>query len=74
MNWLPASKRAAVCFSVDDVHPAAVAREAHAHARARRLFWFATRRPTMECEWTDGFVARLPPAVTDWELQNGDRM
>jgi GNAT superfamily N-acetyltransferase len=47
---------------------------AHAHARGRRLFWFATRRPSMECEWTEGFLAQLPAAATEWELQNGDRM
>jgi len=47
---------------------------AHAHACGRRLFWFATRRPEMECEWTEGFLAQLPAAATEWELQNGDRM
>jgi len=46
----------------------------HAHAVGRRLFWFATRRPAMECEWTNGSLAQLPLAVTEWELQNGDRM
>ena len=32
--WLPAGKRAAVCLSVDDVHPAPVAFEALGHLRA----------------------------------------
>lgn len=45
-----------------------------AHAQSRRLFWFATRAPEMECEWTDGFLASLPPLVSEWEFQNGDRM
>lgn len=40
MNWLPRSKRAAVCFSVDDVHPASVAREALGHVR-----WLQERHP-----------------------------
>jgi hypothetical protein len=47
---------------------------ARAHAAGRRLFWYTTRRPTIDCEWTDGFAAALPPSVIDWELQNGDRM
>lgn len=47
---------------------------ARAHARGRRLFWFATRPPAFECEWTDGFLASLPPLVTEWAIQNGDRM
>jgi GNAT superfamily N-acetyltransferase len=47
---------------------------ARAHAEGRRLFWYATRPPEMECEWTDGFLAILPPVITEWELQNGDRM
>lgn len=33
MDWLPPGKRAAVCISVDDVHPAAVAFEALGHVR-----------------------------------------
>lgn len=45
-----------------------------AHACGRRLFWFATRRPILECEWTDGFLASLPGVTTGWDLQNGDRM
>ena len=46
---------------------------ARAQARGRRLFWFATRRPAMDCEWTDGFLAHRPVAISDWDLQNGDR-
>lgn len=45
-----------------------------AHARGRRLFWFATHAPTIECEWTGGFLSSLPPVVSGWEIQNGDRM
>src|SRR5262245_28429820 len=33
MSWLPLSKRAAVCFSVDDVHPAPVAGQALGHVQ-----------------------------------------
>lgn len=48
---------------------------ARAHARGRRLFWYTTRQPSMDCEWTDGFVGEFAPAVvSDWVLQNGDRM
>jgi hypothetical protein len=47
---------------------------ARAHAGGRRLFWFATRPPAIECEWTDGFLSSLPPVVSEWEVQNGDRM
>lgn len=47
---------------------------ARAHAAGRRLFWYTTQRPTIACEWTDGFLASLPPAVTSWIFQNGDRM
>lgn len=46
---------------------------ARAHASGRRLFWFAARRPAIDCEWTDGFLAHRPPVVSDWNLQNGDR-
>jgi GNAT superfamily N-acetyltransferase len=46
-----------------------------AHAAGRRLFWFSTTRPAIECEWTDGFLAVVgTSAFSDWELQNGDRM
>jgi GNAT superfamily N-acetyltransferase len=47
---------------------------ARAHAVGRRLFWYTTRPPTMPCEWTEGFVAALPSAAIEWDLQNGDRM
>jgi broad specificity phosphatase PhoE len=48
---------------------------ARAHAAGRRLFWFSLKPPSLACEWTDGFLATFPPAnVSDWELQNGDRM
>jgi hypothetical protein len=48
---------------------------ARAHAGGRRLFWFATERPALECEWTDGFLSSMPaPPVSAWSLQNGDRM
>ncbi|HEX9162552.1 MAG TPA: DUF2334 domain-containing protein [Thermoanaerobaculia bacterium] len=42
MNWPPASKRAAVCFSIDDVHPAPVAAEALGHVR-----WLQPRHPQL---------------------------
>jgi hypothetical protein len=42
MTWLPDSKRAAVCLSVDDVHPAPVAREALAHVQ-----WLQERHPQL---------------------------
>jgi peptidoglycan/xylan/chitin deacetylase (PgdA/CDA1 family) len=42
MSWLPPSKRAAVCFSVDDVHPAPVAREALGHVE-----WLQERHPQL---------------------------
>ena len=42
MNWLPDSKRAAVCFSVDDVHPAPTAAEALGHVR-----WLQERHPQL---------------------------
>jgi hypothetical protein len=42
MTWLPESKRAAVCFSVDDVHPAPVAREALSHVQ-----WLQERHPQL---------------------------
>jgi GNAT superfamily N-acetyltransferase len=47
---------------------------ARAHAAGRRLFWYTTGSPTMSCEWTEGFLASLPSAETEWNLQNGDRM
>ena len=47
---------------------------ARAHAQGRRLFWFATRAPESGCEWTDGFLAGLPPVAGVCEMQNGDRM
>jgi len=40
---------------------------ARAHARGRRLFWYATRPPSIPCEGTNGFVATLPPLHTDWQ-------
>lgn len=56
----------------EGVLPALAAR---AHAAGRRLFWFAMTRPSIECEWTSGFFAELPASsVSDWVLQNGDRM
>lgn len=42
MNWLPPSKRAAVCLSVDDVHPAPVAAEALGHVQ-----WLQERHPRL---------------------------
>ena len=39
-DWLPAGKRAAVCLTVDDVHPAPVAEEALGHVR-----WLQERHP-----------------------------
>jgi ribosomal protein S18 acetylase RimI-like enzyme len=47
---------------------------ARAHAGGRRLFWYSTTAPAIECEWTEGFLATLPPLACDWQLQNGDRM
>jgi hypothetical protein len=48
---------------------------ARAHAAGRRLFWFTLKRPSLACEWTDGFLSTFPPAdVSAWEIQNGDRM
>ena len=56
----------------ESVLPALAAR---AHAAGRRLFWFTMRRPSIACEWTAGFFAELPASsVSDWVLQNGDRM
>jgi len=40
VTWLPRGKAAAVCLSVDDVHPAPVAREALSH-----LGWLQERHP-----------------------------
>jgi len=58
--------------SDDSVLPALAAR---AHAAGRRLFWFTLRKPSIECEWTDGFLTTFPATdISDWELQNGDRM
>lgn len=42
MNWLRDSKRAAVCFSIDDVHPAPLAAEALAHVQ-----WLQKRHPSL---------------------------
>ncbi|MCU1230910.1 MAG: hypothetical protein JWO97_3794 [Acidobacteria bacterium] len=42
MNWLPESKHGAVCFSIDDVHPAPVAIEALSHVR-----WLQERHPQL---------------------------
>jgi hypothetical protein len=42
MSWLSDSKRAAVCFSVDDVHPSPVAAEALSHVR-----WLQERHPQL---------------------------
>jgi hypothetical protein len=68
MNWLPDSKRAAVCFSVDDVHPAPVATEALGHVR-----WLQERHPQLRAtlfttaDWrtrdpypTRRWLARIP--------------
>lgn len=68
MSWLPASKRAAVCFSVDDVHPAPVAREALSHVQ-----WLQERHPrlrvtlfttpdwrTLDAYPTRALLARIP--------------
>jgi Uncharacterized protein conserved in bacteria (DUF2334) len=41
-DWLPAGKRAAVCLTVDDVHPAPVAEEALGHVR-----WLQERHPLL---------------------------
>src|SRR5438034_56334 len=41
------------CVSDDAALPQLAAR---AHGRGRRLFWYTTRTPSMECEWTEGFV------------------
>jgi predicted deacetylase len=72
MSWLPPSKRAAVCFSVDDVHPAPVAREALGHVQ-----WLQERHPqlrvtlfttpdwrTLDAYPTRALLARIP-AVRD---------
>jgi hypothetical protein len=68
MSWLPPSKRAAVCFSVDDVHPAPVAREALGHVQ-----WLQERHPQLRAtlfttpDWrtldaypTRALLARIP--------------
>jgi hypothetical protein len=47
---------------------------ARAHAAGRRLFWYTTERPAIDCEWTEGFLATLPAASLPWRFQNGDRM
>jgi len=41
-DWLPEGKRAAVCLSVDDVHPAPSAREALGHVQ-----WLQDRHPRL---------------------------
>jgi GNAT superfamily N-acetyltransferase len=39
------------------------------------VFWFTTKRPTLPCEITDGFLGTFPPTdISDWQIQNGDRM
>ena len=68
MTWLPDSKRAAVCVSVDDVHPAPVAMEAlrhvqwlqerHPHVRVT-LFTTADWR-TLDPSPTRGLLRRIP--------------
>jgi len=56
----------------DDALPHLAAR---AHAADRRLFWFSTRRPSFDCECVPGFLGVLPSSpLSEWELQNGDRM
>lgn len=48
---------------------------ARAHGAGRRLFWFATERPSFASEWTDGFLYVLPAStITTSAFQNGDRM
>jgi hypothetical protein len=54
---------------------------ARAHALGRRLFVYTTIQAQADelkdlgFESTDGFLGTLPPSpVTDWNLQNGDRM
>ena len=42
MSWLPDGKRAAVCLSVDDVHPSPVAAEALGHVQ-----WLQERHPQL---------------------------
>jgi hypothetical protein len=41
---------------------------------ARRLFWYSCTKPSMACEWTEGFLSTLPALTRDWQFQNGDRM
>lgn len=68
MTWLPRGKRAAVCLSVDDVHPAPVASEALGHVQ-----WLQQRHPQLRAtlfttpDWrtiepypTRRWLARLP--------------
>lgn len=68
MSWLPPSKRAAVCFSVDDVHAAPAARQALGHVE-----WLQERHPQLRVtlfttpDWrtldpypTSRFLARIP--------------
>jgi GNAT superfamily N-acetyltransferase len=69
---------AAVVERTDDydrVHAISDERALPLLAEGRRLFWFTMQRPSLPCEWVDGFVAELPASsVSDWVLQNGDRM
>lgn len=59
-------------ISHDDALPLLASR---AHAAGRRLFWFTMQRPSLACEWTDGFFTTFPPAdVSGWRIQNGDRI
>lgn len=57
MSWLPSGKRAAVCFSVDDVHPAPVAEAALAHVR-----WLQERHPQLRATFftTPAWRSRAP--------------
>jgi hypothetical protein len=68
MNWLPESKSAALCLSIDDVHPAAVAAESLSHVR-----WLQSRHPQLRVtffttpDWrtiepypVDSLLSRLP--------------
>lgn len=67
MKWLPQSKRAAVCFSVDDVHPAPVAEEALGHVRRlqerhpqlRATFFTTPDWQTLD-PYPSKFVSRIP--------------
>lgn len=45
-----------------------------AHASGRRLFWYTTRPPSLECDCTPGFLGVSPSSSIAWDLQNGDRI